>query len=301
MKNAFIKVINENRKIRIIYNDLERIIEPYYLFSFYNFKYKSLYVAGFCHQRKEQRIFKLSRISSRKQLNEKWDLSPYPITDLDLSSFENGNIEFLKWPSDKGEELLSLGFKLKDMESKRDYPKQIKLSKMNKPGTCRSPLEERVLTELNLQKEIVELEMEPYKISYSFNNEIRTYIPDILVYYIDGTKKIIEIKLSGEIVDPQNQVKFERAKEFAHQNGMTFLIRGVDTEASNYRQTGEFGWNDNTRSLPIREFEPMEFLMLGQSNLKNEPPSFAKKKSKNIFVILLFALAILIILKYLFF
>ncbi|WP_312755845.1 TnsA endonuclease N-terminal domain-containing protein [Rummeliibacillus suwonensis] len=254
MKDAIIKMISEKRLLKIIYDNEERRIEPYYLFIYRNSKYQSLYVIGYCHLRKSPRIFKVSRIHSRRQLRDVWTLQPFSLSKVDLSRFERSRIKFISYPQEMTNQILMAGYSIQDNLEKRIYPKTIQLSKMDDPGVCRSPLEERVIQEYNNNSNVENILVEPFKIKYSVKNEKKNYIPDLLIIYKNGFKELVGIKLSSEISEFQNQQKFIAATKYAKDNNMKFIIRGMDIKGSNYRKTGEFGWNKQTGNHQIQNF-----------------------------------------------
>lgn len=255
MKNVIIKMIHEKQKLKIIYDGEERIIEPYYLFIYRNRDYSSLYTIGYCHLRNAPRTFKLSRITSRKQLKETWDYVPFPITQVDLSRFETSKLTFISFVQEHLELILFEGYRTQAQLEKNIYPKKIKFSKMPKVGVCRSPLEERVIRQYNSDEKVKTILVEPFSIDYRLGNIDKKYIPDLLVVYADGSKVIVEIKLSSEISELENQQKFDAALKYAESNNMHFIIRGMDIQGSNYKKTGEFGWGDKTNEHEVQNFD----------------------------------------------
>lgn len=255
MKNVIIKMIQEKQKLKIIYDGEERIIEPYYLFIYRNIDYSSLYMIGYCHLRNSPRTFKLSRITSRRQLKESWDHIPFPISQVDLSRFETSKVTFISFVKEHLELILLEGYRTQDQVEKTIYPKTLKLSKMPKAGVCRSPLEERVIRQYNSDEKVKTILMEPFSIDYRFDNMNKKYIPDLLVVYEDDSKVIVEVKLSSEISELKNQQKFEAALRYAESNDMHFIIRGMDIQGSNYNKTGEFGWGEKTNEHEVQNFD----------------------------------------------
>ena len=154
MKDAIIKMISEKRLLKIIYDNEERRIEPYYLFIYRNSKYQSLYVIGYCHLRK----------SPRRQLRDVWTLQPFSLSKVDLSRFERSRIKFISYPQEMTNQILMAEYSTQDNLENRIYPKTIQLSKMDDPGVCRSPLEERVIQEYNNNSNVENILVEPFKI-----------------------------------------------------------------------------------------------------------------------------------------
>ena len=58
----------------------------------------------------------------------------------------------------------------------------------------RSSYEKKAYSILENDITVVTYEAEPIEISYKINNQMRQYIPDILVHYIDNTHRFIEVK-----------------------------------------------------------------------------------------------------------
>ena len=71
---------------------------------------------------------------------------------------------------------------------------------------------------------VVAYEAEPFWIEYraTKDSKIHRYIPDILVTYKDGTKELIEVKPANQV--EENEDKFQAARAYAAENGMTFTV-----------------------------------------------------------------------------
>ena len=81
---------------------------------------------------------------------------------------------------------------------------------------------------------VVKYEVEVVRIPYFWNGGVHRYIVDLLVYYDDGSKQLIEIKMKWAIEkDERTKLKIEAGKEYAEQNGMRF---SVWTEEELYRR-----------------------------------------------------------------
>jgi len=105
------------------------------------------------------------------------------------------------------------------------YPKIWYSPKLkNGYGWCRSPLEEQEYEKLDVCEEVVSYEIEPFKIRYYAGNQVRSYIPDVLVEYKDGKRVIVEIKTLSDILLTENQVKFKAIEQYAKENGYEFEV-----------------------------------------------------------------------------
>jgi hypothetical protein len=91
-------------------------------------------------------------------------------------------------------------------------------------GYCRSKYEEYIFNQLKRDTEVKSFQIEPFKIPYSYGDRTRMYTPDILVTFQDGSKVLVEVKVSQEVLYYTNQKKFEAAERFALENGMKFEV-----------------------------------------------------------------------------
>lgn len=66
--------------------------------------------------------------------------------------------------------------------------------------------------------------VQPFAIPYYLNGIRHNYMPDILIYYHDGTKKLIEIKPKSRLSSETVQLKIDAAKEYCLIKGITFEI-----------------------------------------------------------------------------
>lgn len=111
------------------------------------------------------------------------------------------------------------------MNYRNDYPISYRSDKIpSKFAVCRSPIELKYFKELDNDPRVISYTSEPFKIPYEFEGEIRNYIPDVLIHYVDAIDKLVEIKVMKEVSDPINIAKFNAAKEYAKNNGMIFKI-----------------------------------------------------------------------------
>jgi hypothetical protein len=129
------------------------------------------------------------------------------------------------------------------MNYEDDYPKFYRSNKIpTKGGLCRSPIELEYFRELDNDSDVVSYMPEPFKIPYDYNNKRLNYIPDVLIQYANGMKKLVEIKVLKEVSLPINIAKFNAAKEYAKNNEMVFkiVVRRVHGSHSNLPIVGEY-------------------------------------------------------------
>ena len=67
-------------------------------------------------------------------------------------------------------------------------------------------------------------EVEPFSIKYYYNGAIKRYIVDLIVYYNDGSKDLIEVKGSYDLNNEQVKAKLNAGRGYAIKNRMNFLI-----------------------------------------------------------------------------
>ncbi|RSK28767.1 WYL domain-containing protein [Bacillus sp. HMF5848] len=228
VKTDIIYSIHMNKMIKIQYNSFgkktTRLIEPYYLFMWCN----QYYVTSYCHLRKERRTFKLSRITERNMIDNKSEkfLPPSCLFELGFSENEDvhAQIELVAYPQEAEQTLKELGFNFYVQE----YPKKIKLPKMGYEAICRSPLEEAVFYHWEDDTSVSRYDVEPFKIEYTFDGKIHSYVPDAFLYMTDNKKKLIEIKVSGDLELPKNKAKFKAAQDYCKHNNIEFEFFGVE-------------------------------------------------------------------------
>jgi hypothetical protein len=110
--------------------------------------------------------------------------------------------------------------------SKGEY---IFFQKANKEVFARSSWEKDYIQKIDQDQDILSAIFEPFVISYQYDQG-RNYIPDILIFYKDGTKKLIEIKPSCFLDAEINKCKFSAAQQYCEEKGMIFEVW---TEKSN--------------------------------------------------------------------
>ena len=96
--------------------------------------------------------------------------------------------------------------------------------KLNKKVFYRSMYELQAFKLLEKDNNVIFYKHEPFKIKYFYKNMVLNYIPDLLVKYVDGTQKIIEVKPNCKLKDEKNLKKFEYTRLFCDKNNYIFEI-----------------------------------------------------------------------------
>ena len=96
--------------------------------------------------------------------------------------------------------------------------------KNNKEFIFRSAYEFGYFHILEADDNVVSYIVEPFRIPYRFNGRARSYVPDIMVLYEDGSIKIIEVKPLALVPNRMVQAKAAAARRFIHKHiqGATF-------------------------------------------------------------------------------
>jgi hypothetical protein len=146
-----------------------------------------------------------------------------------------------KW---KGENNPAYGGQSKEVREKMSKTRaeriqsgEIKLSKgecvffqkANKEVFARSSWEKDYIEKIDEDQNIISAIFEPFVLPYYYDQG-RNYIPDILIIYKDGTKKLVEIKPSYFLDAEINKCKFAAAQKYCKEKGMIFEVW---TEKSN--------------------------------------------------------------------
>jgi hypothetical protein len=302
-KHKFIKAIKDEAQLQIWYLSEEggthRKVDPWYLLKRFD---KHYYLIGYCHYRKEVRTFHLRRIERFSILDKPIVEKPISLSKIielkrkqDFSDFFANTEKFTAYgyPEKYEENLKKLGVKLVNeliddntfkitnnnlpiKKTHNGYPQTIHLSKMDIPAKCRSPLEHKVLLELENDKRVRLIQVEPIKIQYFYKRVSHLYTPDLIVHYTNGKKDLVEVKLSGDIGQPKNQAKFNAAVKFAEERGMRFFIIG--TLGNSRPHTDRSDWSDMESieievydSTDISHFSPHDYTYV--STKKKRKPS----------------------------
>ena len=75
---------------------------------------------------------------------------------------------------------------------------------------------------------IKELRYEPFKIGYLFGDNIKSYYPDYLVTFDDGTTTVFEVKMSKHFDDKEVKAKVEFATTYCERLGYFFCLFSED-------------------------------------------------------------------------
>jgi hypothetical protein len=88
----------------------------------------------------------------------------------------------------------------------------------------RSGYELRVYKALDELPDVVSYKVEPIHIEYYFKGKTRNYIPDIVVYFVDGHKEVWEVKPSSQTTLSINSQKWKYAEDYCNNRGMFFKV-----------------------------------------------------------------------------
>lgn len=100
-------------------------------------------------------------------------------------------------------------------------------TKMGVTMTYRSGWELVYFQYLDTISSVAKFYSESIKIPYVSNKKsgkTRNYIPDLLVVYADGSRKLIEIKPKSKLFQATNLKKFSAAREWCTDQGIEFVI-----------------------------------------------------------------------------
>ena len=88
----------------------------------------------------------------------------------------------------------------------------------------RSSYELQAFKMLEQMSEVKSYEYEPLLIPYEFENQLYTYIPDILISYNSGVQEIIEIKPKALVEHKKNLAKFSGLQKYCQENNILSSI-----------------------------------------------------------------------------
>ncbi|UYZ21668.1 WYL domain-containing protein [Mesobacillus jeotgali] len=273
LKPQLARAIEEACQIEMDYFSEEgikkRTVDPWYLLI----RNKSYYLFGFCHLEKDIRCFNLKRVQNCEIKNNLVSEKCIPLSIIfklkspSLEEFyaDPNRFTAFAYPQNfelditqlkvrlyrelKKDKLLKNNPSVSNKKISNGYPCTIHLSKMKQKGICRSPLEHKVIRDLNKNNDVLELEVEPIRIQYFYKRISSHYKPDLMVTYQDGRRELIEIKLSGDIGSPKNQAKFKAAQDFAGKEGITFRVVGTYGNSHSFKNIAD--WSE------IEEIEPV--------------------------------------------
>lgn len=69
---------------------------------------------------------------------------------------------------------------------------------------------------------------EPFRIPYFFDGSVHNYVPDFLVTFLDGSKKLVEVKPAVLTETPVNAAKSSAARVWCETNDVEFTIVSED-------------------------------------------------------------------------
>lgn len=99
--------------------------------------------------------------------------------------------------------------------------------KLDNVAKYRSGWELRYMLWLDENPAVVSYSYESFAIPYISNKQtlkVRKYYPDLLVHFVDGTKKLIEIKPLRKVNQLINKKKLAAAQEWCRDHGVTLEI-----------------------------------------------------------------------------
>lgn len=294
IKPMIIRAIDDELQLNFKYwgeeGSRNRTVDPWYLLK----RNENYYIFGFCHLEKEIRCFHLKRIQDYKPPQRNTQVKAIPLSKIfsfkknSIPNFYDEPERFIAYayPEKYEENIKKMSVQLyKNLQKEiklantkvskfEGYPLTIQLSKMNIPSKCRSPLEYKVLCDLNENPEVKVIEVETVKIQYFHKRISNIYKPDILITYSDGTRDLIEVKLAGDIGAPKNQAKFVAAQEFAKNNNMQFYIIGTEGNSKSHNDRSD--WSD-LDTIETKIFSPSD--VSNYKPLKLKATKKTKKKS----------------------
>lgn len=95
----------------------------------------------------------------------------------------------------------------------------------NGPAKFRSGWEKVVCESLDVDPDVLEYQYEPFEIKYVSNQRtgrIRIYIPDFLITYSSGERKLVEVKREKHLERPTVKKKALVARAYAGRNNMEY-------------------------------------------------------------------------------
>ena len=99
---------------------------------------------------------------------------------------------------------------------------------MKRSVWCESEVERRFFSRLDQMREVLYYQEQPLSIRYKLNKQPRTYHPDALVVFTDGTSVLTEVKQTRQLVDFENIVKYAAMLERCEAEGWGAFIGDCD-------------------------------------------------------------------------
>lgn len=109
---------------------------------------------------------------------------------------------------------------------------EFKSNKCAKIVHFRSGLELRYIIQLEQDPDVVKFDYESFIIPYKrrpTNKRNSKYIPDFIVWYLDGTIEVVEIKPNSKLKNKNVQVKAQWAKDWCDERGYCYLFETEKT------------------------------------------------------------------------
>jgi hypothetical protein len=97
-------------------------------------------------------------------------------------------------------------------------------SKIERDVNFMSLYEKKAYEILDSMESVASYQDQPFTISYEYNGQPFTYIPDILVYLTDGSIKLLEVKPAERLSSPRVQAKHAAAEVFCIKKGWAFMV-----------------------------------------------------------------------------
>ena len=152
----------------------------------------------------------------------------------------------------------------------------IKISKCQNPIQYRSGWEHDFTLLLEQDPAVMQVEYETLRIPYIANRrtqKIRTYIPDFLITYVDGTRKVIEIKRGDRV-----ESKIVLLKKFAAESFLSKCNPPIQYSIWTKKQMDEYRKQLNINAAPAVE----ESQLLSESKPSANKPKTVRKKPKKV-------------------
>jgi hypothetical protein len=97
-------------------------------------------------------------------------------------------------------------------------------TKTGKSIHYRSGLEKKYYELLDQDDDVVAFYTEIMRVPYYFKGEMKTYLPDLIIQFVDGHKEVWEIKPSSMTTLAINEAKWAYAVKYCEDRGIKFSI-----------------------------------------------------------------------------
>lgn len=88
----------------------------------------------------------------------------------------------------------------------------------------RSGMECEIYECLEAIDDVINYEVEPFKLNYTFQGEVHEYNPDLQIFFADGSVEIWEIKPSNQTAIAKNKAKWAACQFFCDSRGYKFIV-----------------------------------------------------------------------------